>query len=399
MVGSNVVCRKASGVCSVQKRKSLISNGHCRQSSGSLGQHNFANRFAQWRILKTLQVELSSENAIHTTTSMGPESSFSDGDMFFDTGIEEDVAGTEARGQSETVVDSSHGYGHITVEERYGSSGMLLMGSGALEDFSMITITLYSPRDLYDICQFIGVGGFNLVRFTKQDMHNVVRKQRALQNRDVNVALRFFQRAARDDERQFWRYQLFKQCMLADVEVAEFEMQWEAMIDKCGVKEVEWIEKSAAAHYKRDMFYRFCECLKRTVRYYIMDREEGDYGCCYVIQKYGRPEETWQIAHVAILVGLDMGALLHSLLLGRWCKVAKSHMPRNRVVSDTGYVAFQYHRRVGVFVDQCKRLAKVAYLREEDFKAFLEKMLTDTALLEVRMGCGWGWAQILSHKL
>ncbi|RYR14529.1 hypothetical protein Ahy_B04g071120 [Arachis hypogaea] len=399
MVGSNVVCRKASGVCSVQKRKSLISNGHCRQSSGSLGQHNFANRFAQWRILKTLQ------------------------DMFFDTGIEEDVAGTEARGQSETVVDSSHGYGHITVEEGFKQRKWLekfdmkqehkpVTKCGCLAE---IRIKWNAANGKWCVGRFLDdhnhtllperfVGGFNLVRFTKQDMHNVVRKQRALQNRDVNVALRFFQRAARDDERQFWRYQsrfiqLFKQCMLADVEVAEFEMQWEAMIDKCGVKEVEWIEKSAAAHYKRDMFYRFCECLKRTVRYYIMDREEGDYGCCYVIQKYGRPEETWQIAHVAILVGLDMGALLHSLLLGRWCKVAKSHMPRNRVVSDTGYVAFQYHRRVGVFVDQCKRLAKVAYLREEDFKAFLEKMLTDTALLEVRMGCGWGWAQILSHKL
>ncbi|KAL4295046.1 hypothetical protein AHAS_Ahas18G0288900 [Arachis hypogaea] len=33
------------------------------------------------------------------------------------------------------------------------------------------------------------VGGFNLVRFTKQDMHNEVRKQRALQNGDVNAAL------------------------------------------------------------------------------------------------------------------------------------------------------------------------------------------------------------------
>ncbi|KAL4381744.1 hypothetical protein AHAS_Ahas04G0164100 [Arachis hypogaea] len=69
-----------------------------------------------------LDKEPSSENAIHTTTSMGPESSFSDKgtfveDMFFDAGIEGDVASTEAKGQSKMVVDSSHGYGHITVEE------------------------------------------------------------------------------------------------------------------------------------------------------------------------------------------------------------------------------------------------------------------------------------------
>ncbi|XP_052107881.1 protein FAR-RED IMPAIRED RESPONSE 1-like [Arachis duranensis] len=29
--------------------------------------------------------------------------------------------------------------------------------------------------------------------------------------------------------------QLFKQCMLADIEVDEFEMQWEVMVDECGV--------------------------------------------------------------------------------------------------------------------------------------------------------------------
>ncbi|KAL4381743.1 hypothetical protein AHAS_Ahas04G0164000 [Arachis hypogaea] len=129
--------------------------------------------------------------------------------------------------------------------------------------------------------------------------------------------------------------------------------KWEAMINEYGVKEVEW---------DRVVWSSMCS-----------------YGCDF----------GW-VGH---------GALPHSLLLGRWCKGAKSHMPKNRVVSDTGYATSQYHRRVGVFVDQCKRLAKVAYLREEDFKAFLEKMLTDTALLEVRMGCGWGRVQILSHKL
>ncbi|KAL4287174.1 hypothetical protein AHAS_Ahas19G0159800 [Arachis hypogaea] len=38
-------------------------------------------------------------------------------DTLFDIGIKGDVASTKTRGQSETVVDSSHGYGHIMVEE------------------------------------------------------------------------------------------------------------------------------------------------------------------------------------------------------------------------------------------------------------------------------------------
>ncbi|RYQ84144.1 hypothetical protein Ahy_B10g103081 [Arachis hypogaea] len=33
---------------------------------------------------------------------------------------------------------------------------------------------------------------------------------------------------------------LLRNCMLADVEVEEFERQWDAMMDECGVWEVEW---------------------------------------------------------------------------------------------------------------------------------------------------------------
>ncbi|KAL4356720.1 hypothetical protein S245_029731 [Arachis hypogaea] len=89
---------------------------------------------------------------------------------------------------------------------------------------------------------------------------------------------------------------------------------------------------------------------------------------------------------IVVLVGLDMGALPHTLLLGRWYKGAKSHFSRNRVVTDIGDIASQYRSRVGIFVDQCKHFTKLACLREEDFKAFLKKMLIDTTLLEVRNG-------------
>ncbi|RYR39176.1 hypothetical protein Ahy_A09g044647 [Arachis hypogaea] len=52
---------------------------------------------------------------------------------------------------------------------------------------------LPAHQSMFDvkIAQMNTLRGFNLVWFTKQDMHNKVRKQRALQNGDVNAALRF----------------------------------------------------------------------------------------------------------------------------------------------------------------------------------------------------------------
>ncbi|RYR08187.1 hypothetical protein Ahy_B05g075755 [Arachis hypogaea] len=111
--------------------------------------------------------------------------------------------------------------------------------------------------------------------------------------------------------------------------VAEFEMQWEAMIDECGVRKVEWVRDlyrkklSWSIAYIRGKFFAnirttsqceslhaklgnfmesrygiFCEFLKMVVRYYIVDRKEGEHGCCYVIQKYRQPKETWQVVHM-----------------------------------------------------------------------------------------------------
>ncbi|RYQ91936.1 protein FAR1-RELATED SEQUENCE 5-like [Arachis hypogaea] len=51
-------------------------------------------------------------------------------------------------------------------------------------------------------------GGFNQVSFTKRDMYNEVRRQRALQNGDVNAALRVLANASRVDDRMFWRYEV-----------------------------------------------------------------------------------------------------------------------------------------------------------------------------------------------
>ncbi|XLT82123.1 protein FAR1-RELATED SEQUENCE 5 [Arachis hypogaea] len=35
---------------------------------------------------------------------------------------------------------------------------------------------------------------------------------------------------------------LFRYCMLADIEIEEFEQHWEAMLDECGVRDVEWVQ-------------------------------------------------------------------------------------------------------------------------------------------------------------
>ncbi|XP_072059525.1 protein FAR1-RELATED SEQUENCE 5-like [Arachis hypogaea] len=51
-------------------------------------------------------------------------------------------------------------------------------------------------------------GGFNFVPFTKRDMYNEVRRQRAMQNGDVNAALRVLEGAARTEEKLYWRYEV-----------------------------------------------------------------------------------------------------------------------------------------------------------------------------------------------
>ncbi|XP_016177630.1 protein FAR1-RELATED SEQUENCE 5-like [Arachis ipaensis] len=61
------------------------------------------------------------------------------------------------------------------------------------------------------------VGGFNLVRFTKQDMYNEVRKQRSLQNGDVNAAVRYLEGVARVDNRMYWRYTLGQDNNMCDL--------------------------------------------------------------------------------------------------------------------------------------------------------------------------------------
>ncbi|KAL4275989.1 hypothetical protein AHAS_Ahas20G0162300 [Arachis hypogaea] len=65
-----------------------------------------------------------------------------------------------------------------------------------------------SDVDVAHIESLRQAGGFNLVPFTKRDMYNVVRRQRAMHCGDVNAALRYFNSCARAYENMYWRYQV-----------------------------------------------------------------------------------------------------------------------------------------------------------------------------------------------
>ncbi|KAL4298941.1 hypothetical protein AHAS_Ahas17G0051200 [Arachis hypogaea] len=473
-------------------------------------------------------------------------------------------------------------------------------------------------------------GGFNLVPFTKRDMYNEIRRQRAMQNGDVNAALRVLEGAARTDEKLYWRYEvgegqhmcdlfwsdgrsqddykvfgdvlafdatygrnkynlpvivfsgvnhhnqtcvfatamvscesiasyvwvlrnllqcmggkaptavitdgdrsmrvaiqevfpnahhrlcawhllknatvnvckprftsLFRHCMLADVEVGEFELLWDAMLEECGVRELEWVkdvyekksswatayirgrfyaglrttsrceslhaklgrfverrygilefvtnfqrcvdflrdneeeldfrssygtpvlqtqfpelEKSGAINFTREIFSRYRESLKRCVRITILECIERDDRCVYVTQKYRRPNSRWDVVHMkgkeeflcsclrmesfglpcvhilAVLVRLDIDSLPKSLVLARWSKAAKEDLCYEPLSSRYGDAGVLYRSRVGAFLQHCKRLAKVACIREEDFRQYLAKVVEDTCWLEKKNGLG-----------
>ncbi|XP_072064276.1 protein FAR1-RELATED SEQUENCE 5-like [Arachis hypogaea] len=130
--------------------------------------------------------------------------------------------------------------------------------------------------------------------------------------------------------------QLFKHCMLVDMETDEFEAHWENMINECDVSNVDWVkdlyskkyawrcvdflrdnedelefcswygtsvlqtefvklEKSAWTKFTREMFARFRESLKRCVCVRICEINDTVHPHVYTIQKYRRPEMTWQV--------------------------------------------------------------------------------------------------------
>ncbi|KAL4381394.1 hypothetical protein AHAS_Ahas04G0129100 [Arachis hypogaea] len=403
-------------------------------------------------------------------------------------------------------------------------------------------------------------GGFNLVSFTKRDMYNVVRRQRAMHCGDVNAALRYFNSCARADENIYWRYQvgneqqmcdlfwsdgcsqhdykifgdvlafdatygrnkynlpvivfsgvnhhnqtcvfdvamvssetqaayvwvlgrflecmggkapkvvitdgdramrlaiqevfpeahhrlcawhllknatvnvckprfttLLRNCMLADVEVEEFERQWDAMMDECGVWEVEWVKDlyakkmSWATAYIRGCFYAGLRTTSRceSLLHAKMGRnneEELDFRSLYgspvlqtqfpELKKSGALNYTKEIfvrfrdalkRSVRITIvecnkledrTLDIGCLPKTIVLKRWSKTAKVELEGSSLMNEEGDANAVYKVRVGAFLQHCKRLARVACMRENDFKSSLEKIVEETVFLEMKNGVG-----------
>ncbi|KAL4336940.1 hypothetical protein AHAS_Ahas12G0060400 [Arachis hypogaea] len=280
---------------------------------------------------------------------------------------------------------------------------------------------------------------------------------------------------------------LLRNCMLADVEVEEFERQWEAMMDECRVWEVEWVKdlyakkmswamayicgcfyaglrttsrceslhakmgrfverrygilefvtnfqrcvdfprdneeeldfrslygspvlqtqfselkKSGTLNYTKEIFLRFRDALERSVRITIVECNKLDNRTVYVTQKYRRPQFRWTVAHhfredsffcsclrfesfglpcvhiLAVLVQLDIGCLLESIVMERWSKTCKVELEGSSPMNEEGDVNALYKVRVGAFLQHCKRLARVACMRENDFKSYLEKIVEET---------------------
>ncbi|KAL4286948.1 protein FAR1-RELATED SEQUENCE 5-like [Arachis hypogaea] len=90
--------------------------------------------------------------------------------------------------------------------------------------------------------------------------------------------------------------QLFKHCMLVDIETNEFEVMWKTMLDECGMREVEWVQElyrkkySWSTAYIRGRFFAGirttsrCESLHAKLGWFVESRDNEDelkFRSCY----------------------------------------------------------------------------------------------------------------------
>ncbi|RYQ83230.1 hypothetical protein Ahy_B10g101875 isoform B [Arachis hypogaea] len=158
------------------------------------------------------------------------------------------------------------------------------------------------------------------------------------------------------------------------------------------------------------MFVRFQESLKRCVRVRISEINETVHPHIYTIQKYRRPNMTWQVCRepisnsfsctcmrmdsfgipcvhiMAVCVRLDLGKLSESLVLRRWSKTAKIQSENENIEHCTADQSMTYRTRLVAFLQLCKRLARVACMSDDDFKIYSKKLLSDAVFLEIKYG-------------
>ncbi|XP_016169062.1 protein FAR1-RELATED SEQUENCE 5-like [Arachis ipaensis] len=90
--------------------------------------------------------------------------------------------------------------------------------------------------------------------------------------------------------------QMFRHCMLADMEIEEFEAHWESMLNECGVREVEWVKElyskkhAWATAYIRGRFFAGvrttsrCESLHAKLGRFV----ESRYGVLEFVRNFQR---------------------------------------------------------------------------------------------------------------
>ncbi|KAL4300121.1 hypothetical protein AHAS_Ahas17G0169200 [Arachis hypogaea] len=183
--------------------------------------------------------------------------------------------------------------------------------------------------------------------------------------------------------------QLFKHCMLADIEIDEFEVMWEAMLEECGVRKVEWVQElyrkkySWATAYIRGRFFAGirttsrCESLHAKLGRFVESRWPN-FQCLEVPQTRN--------GMAAVLVQLDVVVIPYTLVLRRWSKTAKIDMDLEKCRCPSGEPSTIYRTRLGAFSQLCKRLERVACMSDEDFKFISQKVVNDTLSLEMKYG-------------
>ncbi|KAJ1384859.1 Zinc finger, PMZ-type [Sesbania bispinosa] len=195
----------------------------------------------------------------------------------------------------------------------------------------------------------------------------------------------------------------FNKCMVGDYEIPQFEQKWEEMIVRFGLEGNSWIketyerrkmwatthiwgqffagfrttsryymryndmeaefessygepvletnfeslERSSARVFTRDVFYKFCEVLKRVSTTKVIGCKQTQRFCIYIVSKYHNAGSEWYVSYnprsvmlkcsckrmesfglpcvhiVAVMVFVDMSELPKCLILDRWTKNEK----------------------------------------------------------------------------
>ncbi|RYQ81922.1 hypothetical protein Ahy_B10g100510 [Arachis hypogaea] len=268
---------------------------------------------------------------------------FEEQEGVYDTRIEAEETVAECEGKADPIFHELNGVEGLQVED-------ILQMEFCTPEEARCFYNSYSRLKGFATRQGKKVGGFNLVRFTKQDMYNEVRKQRSLQNGDVNAAVRYLEGVARVDNRMYWRevdwvkdlyrrkhawatayirgrffagIRTTSRCESLHAKlgrfvesrygILEFVTNFQRCIDFLHDNEDELdfrssygtpvlqtefveLEKSGWTKYTRKMFFRYRETLRRCVRVKICHCDVSDSGEVYILQKYRRPEQTWEVS-------------------------------------------------------------------------------------------------------